>query len=180
MGGTGRRPRCRGGHPVSPYPIDRRLRLRARVGTQHLFVVVHRRSCVVSGVRRRCYRRRCWASECGACGAQCGVLARAAVLWLRLLLRRRVRRDSRGAWRACSATCVRGGCVRARAGCDGGGRSACRSCERGVALLRGRRACGPLRQAFGTLTVPSFWGVVSHEHGAPLIKSPARGRSGTP
>ena len=39
MGGTRQAPRCRGGRPVSPYPIDRRLRLCARVGTQHLFSV---------------------------------------------------------------------------------------------------------------------------------------------
>ena len=45
MGGTRRAPRCRGGRPVlSYYPIDRRLRRCARVGTQHLFVVVRRRS----------------------------------------------------------------------------------------------------------------------------------------
>ena len=49
MGGTSRPPRCRGGRQVLPYPIDRRLRLCARVGTQHLFAVVRRRSCVVSG-----------------------------------------------------------------------------------------------------------------------------------
>ena len=46
----GRRPRAQRG-PVagasakfSACPIDRRLRLCARVGTQHLFVVVRRRS----------------------------------------------------------------------------------------------------------------------------------------
>ena len=52
MGGTGRPPRCRSERPVLPYPIDRRrlLRLCALVGTQHLFVVMRRRSCVVSGV----------------------------------------------------------------------------------------------------------------------------------
>ena len=37
-------PRCRGGYQVFACPIDRRLRLCARVGTQHLFVVVRRRS----------------------------------------------------------------------------------------------------------------------------------------
>ena len=42
-------PRCRGGHPVFAFPIDRRLRLCACAGTQHLLVVVRRRSCVVSG-----------------------------------------------------------------------------------------------------------------------------------
>ena len=54
---NGRRPRAQRG-PVagaapkwSACPIDRRLRLCARVvGTQHLFVVVRRRSCVVCGV----------------------------------------------------------------------------------------------------------------------------------
>ena len=93
--------------------------------------------------RRCCYWRRCWVSERGACGAQCGARARAAVLWLRLLPRRRVRCNSRDARRACSAMCARGGCVRARAGCKGGGRSVCSSCERGVVLLCGRRACAP-------------------------------------
>ena len=53
MGGKRKRParatgpRCRGGTPVFTFPIDRRLRLCARVvGTQHLFVVVRRRSLV--------------------------------------------------------------------------------------------------------------------------------------
>ena len=41
------------------------------------------------------------------------------------------------------AQCVRGGCVRAHAGCKEGGRSACNSCRQGVALRRERRACGP-------------------------------------
>ena len=50
MGGRGKSParatgpRCRGGYQVFTCPIDRRLRLCARVGTQHLFVVVRRRS----------------------------------------------------------------------------------------------------------------------------------------
>ena len=106
-------PRCRGDDPVFACPIDRRLRLCARVGTQHLFVVVRRRSCVVSGAwsRRRCFRRRCYASARGARGVQGGVLARGAVLWLRLLLRRRVRCDSHGVGRACRGECARGGCV---------------------------------------------------------------------
>ena len=43
-------PRCRGGTQVFACPIDRRLRLCSREGTQHLFVVVRRRSCVASGV----------------------------------------------------------------------------------------------------------------------------------
>ena len=52
MGGRGKAParatgpRCRGGYQVFTCPIDRRLRLCARVGTQHLFVVVRRRSLV--------------------------------------------------------------------------------------------------------------------------------------
>ena len=50
MRGTRRGGRCWGDRPVLPYPIDRRSRLCARVGTQHLFVVVRRRSSVVSGV----------------------------------------------------------------------------------------------------------------------------------
>ena len=62
------------------------------------------RSCVVVRVRRPCYRRRCCASaRGGACGVQCGVLARGAVLLPRPLLRRRRVRcdfflDSGRAW----------------------------------------------------------------------------------
>ena len=62
MGGGRRRPvratgpRYRGDGPVLTCPIDRRLRLcvHVHVDTQHLFVVVRRRSCVALGVRRRC------------------------------------------------------------------------------------------------------------------------------
>ena len=49
MGGKGKSParatgpRCRGGYQVFACPIDRRLRLCSREGTQHLFVVVRRR-----------------------------------------------------------------------------------------------------------------------------------------
>ena len=56
MGGRRKRParatgpRCRGDTQVFACPIDRRLRLCSREGTQHLFVVVRRRSCVASGV----------------------------------------------------------------------------------------------------------------------------------
>ena len=97
MGGKGRPParatgpRCRGDAPVFAFPIDRRLRLCAHVGTQHLFVVVRRRSCVVSGAwtpvallasvvlceRARCAQRsgrraraRCCPVACG-CGCCC-------------------------------------------------------------------------------------------------------------
>ena len=101
-----------------------------------------RASSFVHGVcsRRRCYWRRCWASERGACGAQRSARARVAAPWLRLLLRRRVRCDSRC---ACSAMCALGGCVRASVGCKEGGGSTCPCCERGVALLRDWRACAP-------------------------------------
>ena len=53
---TRRQPRCRGGGPVSPYSIDRRLRLCVRLGTQqHLSS-----SCVV--VRAWCLVFRCLVS----------------------------------------------------------------------------------------------------------------------
>ena len=73
--------------------------------------VVVRAWCLVPGVRRRCCRRRCYASACGARGVQGGVLARGAALWLRPLLRQRVRCDSRGVGRACRGKCARSGCV---------------------------------------------------------------------
>ena len=88
----------------------------------------------VRGGRARCMRR----AVRRACACCCPVVAAVG-----LSVRRRVRCDSRDAWRACRAKCVRGGCVRARAGCEGGGGFACPSCERGVALLRERRACAP-------------------------------------
>ena len=72
-----------------------------------------RASSFVRGVwsRRRCYLRRREAGGRGACGLQCGVRVRGAALWLRLLLRRRVRCNSRDAGRACRGTCARGGWV---------------------------------------------------------------------
>ena len=94
-----------------------------------------RASSFVRGVwsRRRCYGRRRWAGRRGACGSQCGTCARAAVLWLRLLQRRRLRCDCRGARRrACGAQCERGGCVHLRAGCSEGGRSVRLSCKHGA------------------------------------------------
>ena len=64
-------PRCRGDTPVFTCPIDRRLRLCARVGTQHLFVVVRRRSCVVSrGLVARCVRGTSSRSASAACGVR--------------------------------------------------------------------------------------------------------------
>ena len=57
--------------------------------------------CLVPRARRRCFRRRCYASARGARGAQGGVLARGAARWLRLLLRWRVRCDSLDVGRAC-------------------------------------------------------------------------------
>ena len=84
-----------------------------------------RASSFVCGVwsRRRCYWRRRGAGGRGACGSQCGVHARAAVLWLRPMQRRRVRCDSRGARCAGVGQCERGGCMRTHAGCNekGGG-----------------------------------------------------------
>ena len=93
MGGERRRParatgpRCRGDRPVLACPIDRRLRLCAHVGTQHLFVVARRRSCVAPGVRRRFLfgggARRLRAvraarrAACSRAGAQAGAQARA-------------------------------------------------------------------------------------------------------
>ena len=110
--------------------------------------VVVRAWCLVSGVRRRCFWRRCYASAYGVRGMQGCVLARGgAALWLRLLLRRRVCCDSRGVGRACRggwrvrARRLRG----ARAGRKVGVRLAsCRSCGRGAVPLLGRCACAPL------------------------------------
>ena len=73
--------------------------------------VVVRAWCLVPGVRRRCFRRRCYASARGVRGVQGGVLARGAALWLWLLLRRRVCCDSHGDGRAWRGGCARGGCV---------------------------------------------------------------------
>ena len=79
-------PRCRGVHQVFTCPIDRRLRLCTRVGTQHLFVVACRRSCVLpdasglggaasaGGAMR--VRAACAACGCGCC---CGGVCAAAV-----------------------------------------------------------------------------------------------------
>ena len=64
------------------------------------------------GVRRRCLRRRCYASARGARGVQCGVRARGAALWpLLLLRRRRVCCDCRGGGCAWRGGCAHGGCV---------------------------------------------------------------------
>ena len=107
-------PRCRGGHQVFACPIDRRLRLCVRVGTQHIFsssCVVVRAWCLVPGARRRCFWRRCYASACGVRGVQGGVLACGAALWLRLLLRRRVYYNSHDDGCAWRGGCARSGCV---------------------------------------------------------------------
>jgi hypothetical protein len=116
-------PRCRGDTQVFTCPIDRRLRLCSRVGTQHLFVVVRRRSCVASGVwssaallsaavlckrarraRRAGRRARAWCCPVAAAAA-------AAVCALRLSRRRaRVPWGVRARW-------LHG----ARAGCPVGG-----------------------------------------------------------
>ena len=63
------------------------------------------------GIRRRCFRWRCYASARGVRGVQGGVLARGAALRLWLLLRRHVRCDSYGDGRAWRGGCARGGCV---------------------------------------------------------------------
>ena len=135
-------PRCRGGRPVFACPIDRRLRLCAHVGTQHLFVVVRRRSCVVSGAwspaalllavvlceRARCARRAGRRARARCCPVAAAAAAAACVLRLS-------RRRARVAW-GVRARRLRG----ARAGCQGGVRLAsCRSCGRGVVSLLGRQ-----------------------------------------
>ena len=106
--------------------------------------VVVRAWCLVPGVRRRCFRRRCYASARGACGVQGGVLARgaapvAAAAAAAACALRLSRRRARVPWKV-RARWLRG----ARAGCQGGVRLAsCRSCGRGVASLLRRRACAP-------------------------------------
>ena len=149
--------------PVLPYPIDRRLRLCALVGTQHFFlVVVRRRSCMVPGVggaatcggarRAGAVRAACSAAcvrvalscGCGLCGSACG---------LRLL-----------GCRVCGAQRGRGGCMRARAGCRGGGvgGSCCPSWEWDVVLLRERRACAsPVPVLEMSLMPPQVVGAVA-------------------
>ena len=71
--------RARNGAPLpgrlstkfSACPVDRRLRLCARVGTQHLFVVVRRRSCVVCwGLVALCVRGTSSRSASAACGVR--------------------------------------------------------------------------------------------------------------
>ena len=139
-------PRCRGVYQVFACPIDRRLRLCARVGTQHLFVVVRRRSCVVSGAWSSaallpaavlCERARCaWRARRRGRAWCCSVAAAAAAAACVLRLSRRRARMSWGV----RAQRLRG----ARAGCHGGVRLAsCRSCGRGVVSLCGRCACAP-------------------------------------
>ena len=155
MGGTRRAPRFRGGGPVLPYPIDRHLRLCARVGPQHFFVVVrHASSFVVRGVWRS--RRRCYFPPTGGGAGRAGA-ARAArsAARVRVLLSCGCGCCSGGACVAALAVpgmrAVRSACV-AAAACaralgakkkEGGGRSACFCCKQGVALRRERRACGP-------------------------------------
>ena len=143
MGGTRRGPRCRGERPVSAVP--HRSASPALCPCGHAASFRRRASSFVRGVwsRRRCYLRRREAGGRGACGSQCGVRARGAVLWLRP-----------AAACVCAATLAVPACVRcavrawrlrarARWVQRGGGGLACPSCERGVALLRERRACAP-------------------------------------
>ena len=155
MGGKGKPParatgpRCRGEYQVFACPIDRRLRrlCARRVGMQHFFfVVVRRRSCVVSGAwssaallpaavlceRVRCAWRAGWRARARCCPVAAAAAAAACVLRLS-------RRRARVPWRV-RARRLRG----ARAGCHGGVRLAsCRSCGRGVVSLCGRCACAP-------------------------------------
>ena len=151
-------PRCRGGYPVLAFPIDRRLRLCARAGTQHLFVVVRRRSCVVSGD---------WSSaalfpaavlcECARCARRAGRRARAwccpvaaAAAAVACALRLSRCRRARVSWKV-RARWLHG----ARAGCQGGVRLAsCPSCGRGVASLLRRRACAPPVPVLETSLMP--------------------------
>ena len=91
-------PRCRGGRPVLACPIDRRLRLCAHVGTQHLFVVARRCSCAAPGVRRRfsfgggarrlCAVRAARRAACSRAEAQAGAQARAQAAALATLPKR--------------------------------------------------------------------------------------------
>ena len=81
-----------GGRPVSTCPINRRLRLCARVGTQHLFVVSCRRSCVVSD-----------ASEFGGAASGGGAMR------------------ARAARAACRVACARAMLLCGRGCCCGGG-----------------------------------------------------------
>ena len=127
-------PRCRGDHQVFACPIDRRLRLCARVGTQHLFVVACRRSCVVSDAsefsgavlsavlcgRARCARRAWWRARARCCSMALAAGAAAARV-LRLS-----RRRARVAWRL-RAWRLRG--ARARR-CGGVRLASCRRCGR--------------------------------------------------
>ena len=104
-----------------------------------------RASSFVRGVwsRRRCYLRRREAGGRGACDTQCGARARAAVLWLRLSLRRRVLRLSR--YLACVQCDVCAWRLRARARwVQRRGGSACFSCKQGVASRREQRSRAPL------------------------------------
>ncbi len=80
VGGRGRPPRCQGERAVMTYPIDRRPRLCARVGKQHLFVVVRRRSCVVRGVWLW------WRCCCGCAGRAGAVRAAHSAAYVRVLL----------------------------------------------------------------------------------------------
>ena len=158
-------PRCRGGYPVFAFPIDRRLRLRACAGTQHLFVVVRRRSCVVSGAwssaallpaavlceRARCARGARRRARAWCCPVAAAVAAVACAL-------RRSRRRARMSWKV-RARWLHG----ARAGCQGGVRLAsCPSCGQVVASLLRRRACalpGPVLEM--SLMPPQVVGAVA-------------------
>ena len=89
--------RCRGDYQVFACPIDRRLRLCARVGTQHLFVVARLRSCVVSDAS---------ASEFGGAASGGGAMrVRAACAACRVACSRAVLLCGRGCC-CCGGVCI--------------------------------------------------------------------------
>ena len=152
MGGRWKRParatgpRCRGGYQV--FCLPHRSASSALCPCGHAASFRRRASSFMRGVwclgvRRRCFRWRCYASARGVRGVQGGVLVRGAALWLWLLLRRRVCCDSHGDGHAWRGGCARGGCVvRALGAMEGVRLASCRRCGRGVVSLCGRCACG--------------------------------------
>jgi hypothetical protein len=134
--------------------------------------VVVRAWCLVPGVRRCRFGRRCYASACGVRGARCGVLVRGAAPWLWLLLRRRVCCDSRGDGRAWRGGCARGGCVaRALGVMEGWGWRPVVAAGGALCRLCGRCACGspvsvlemslmPLQAVGAVVTAVPPWCVV--------------------
>ena len=132
---------------TSSVTVPHRSASRALCPFVHAASFRRRGSSFVRGVwrRRRCYRRRRKAGGRGACTAQCGVWARAVVLWLRLMQRRRMRSDSPGARRAGPARCGRGSgsgsCVLRARWAQKQTRVFLFSCKRGAVERRTQRAC---------------------------------------